>query len=250
MGKSEIQPISTGGLLMATILAVSAHPDDETLFAGATLAMWSDQGHDVYILETTRGEGGEAGDPPLAAPETLGVVRENEARAASAALGVKDIFFLPFVDPKMEIGGTARPIDVSLETFSKAVGEYIASLAPDLVLTHGTNGEYGHPQHVYTNRAVIHALQNSRGTIAVLTWQAWYEPSRYARILNVADRADFVCNMAPWRETKVTAALCHKTQHAMFLRNSGLARVGDMIWDTESFRLLKGSLPEDVRMPC
>ena len=53
---------------MTTILAVSAHPDDETLFCGGTLAMNAQKGHDIFILETTRGEGGEVGEPPLTSP--------------------------------------------------------------------------------------------------------------------------------------------------------------------------------------
>jgi N-acetylglucosamine malate deacetylase 2 len=235
---------------MATILAVSAHPDDETLFAGGTLAGYARQGHEVYILETTRGEGGEAGDPPLATLETLGAVREQEARAAAAALGIKGIFFLPFIDPRMEIGGTPRAIDVSLETFSGAIADYIGKLSPDLVLTHGSNGEYGHPQHIYTHRAVFKALADFHQNIALMTWQAWYEPSHYARILNANDRADIVCDIVLWREAKVNAALCHKTQHAMFLRNSGLPTVADMVWNTESFHLWNGPAPEELKMPC
>lgn len=86
---------------MASILVISAHPDDETLFAGGTLAMLAQKGNDVYILETTRGEGGEVGDPPLTSRENLGLFREQEVRNAAEALGVRDIFFLPFVDPYM-----------------------------------------------------------------------------------------------------------------------------------------------------
>jgi LmbE family N-acetylglucosaminyl deacetylase len=102
---------------MTTILAISAHPDDE-LFAGGTLAMFAEQGHDVYILQTTRGEGGEVGEPPLTTPENLGEFREQEARRAARALGARDIFFLPYIDPYMEIDGIARPIDVPLAAFT------------------------------------------------------------------------------------------------------------------------------------
>jgi N-acetylglucosamine malate deacetylase 2 len=235
---------------VSTILAVSAHPDDETLFSGGTLAMYARQNHDVYILETTRGEGGEVGDPPLAERKNLGEVREKEARAAAGALGVKDIFFLPFVDPHMEIGGTPLAIDASLEAFAGAVGEYIRKIKPDLVLTHGSNGEYGHPQHIYTHRAVCKALADREENIALMTWQAWYEPSVYARVLNRDDPADMIFDITEWREAKVNAAMCHKTQHAMFLRNSGLPSVADMVWNMESFRIVKGPVPEVLAIPC
>ena len=66
---------------MASILAVSAHPDDETLFAGGTLAMYAEKGHRVFILETTRGQGGEVGEPPLTTRENLAAFRELEAFA-------------------------------------------------------------------------------------------------------------------------------------------------------------------------
>ncbi|MBW2469668.1 MAG: PIG-L family deacetylase, partial [Deltaproteobacteria bacterium] len=56
---------------MADILVISAHPDDETLFGGGTLARYARQGHAIYILETTRGEGGEVGEPPLTTRENL-----------------------------------------------------------------------------------------------------------------------------------------------------------------------------------
>ena len=74
---------------MRTILAISAHPDDESLFAGGTLALYAEQGHQVYILETTRGEGGEVGEPPLTTKDNLGAYREQEVRKAARALGVR-----------------------------------------------------------------------------------------------------------------------------------------------------------------
>ncbi|GAG71710.1 unnamed protein product, partial [marine sediment metagenome] len=63
---------------MASILVISAHPDDETLFAGGTLAMYAEKGHTVFILETTRGQGGEVGEPPLTTRENLATFREQE----------------------------------------------------------------------------------------------------------------------------------------------------------------------------
>jgi LmbE family N-acetylglucosaminyl deacetylase len=231
---------------MASILAISAHPDDESLFGGGTLAMFAEQGHTVYILETTRGEGGEVGDPPLTTKENLGAYREQEVRKAARALGVRDIFFLPYVDPHMEINGIARPIDAPLEKFTEAIRGYIKKLRPDLVVTHGSNGEYGHPQHIYTHRATRMALANGAPDTALLSWCAWYEPAERARILNKDDRADIVHDVTPWLDAKIEAALCHQTQHAMFLRNSRAPSVRDMVWRKESFHIWRGPLPRDL----
>lgn len=231
---------------MSTILAISAHPDDETGFSGGALARFAELGHEVYILETTRGEGGEVGEPPLTTKENLGSFREQEVREAARILGAKDIFFLPFIDPHMEINGIARPIDVPLTQFVQAICGHLQTLQPDVVLTHGSNGEYGHPQHVYTHRAVRRALADHHPQATLLSWCAWYEPCTHARILNRDDPADIVVDITPWHAKKVAAAMCHKTQHAMFLRNSGAPTVADMIWQTESFHVWSGQLPAEL----
>ena len=233
-------------IVMASILAISAHPDDESLFGGGTLAMCAEQGHNVYILETTRGEGGEVGEPPLTTQVNLGIYREQEVRKAARLLGARDIFFLPYIDPHMEINGIARAIDISLEEFATAITEYVNRLQPDLVITHGSNGEYGHPQHIYTHRATRMALANGAPHTALLSWCAWYEPAVYERILNKDDRADIVIDVTPWLDAKIAAGLCHQTQHAMFLRNSGAASVRDMVENTESFHIWQGALPRDL----
>ena len=231
---------------MRTILIISAHPDDETLFCGGTIAMYVQKEHDVYILETTRGEGGEVGDPPLTTKDKLGKIREQETRNAASALGVKNIFFLPYTDPHMEIGGTPLAIDVPLEVFSISILKYIKDIQPDLIITHGSNGEYGHPQHIFTHKAVIKAYEDLKPDSALMTWQAWHEPFARPRVLNPDDPADIIRDIAPWKQFKVQAALCHKTQHAMFLRNSGAEKVEDMIWPVESFRIWKGPVPEGL----
>jgi LmbE family N-acetylglucosaminyl deacetylase len=232
---------------MASILVVSAHPDDETLFAGGTLAMYAQKGNDIYILETTRGEGGEVGEPPLTTKDKLGPFREHEVRQAAEALGVRDIFFLPFRDPHMEINGTARRIDAPLDVLAAAIGEHIGKIQPDLVITHGSTGEYGHPQHIHTHQATRMALKNVSPAAALLSWSAWYEAPGRERVMNRDDPADIIVDIRPWLDAKIAAALCHKTQHAMFLRNTGASSVADMILTTETFHIWHGSLPSELQ---
>jgi LmbE family N-acetylglucosaminyl deacetylase len=234
------------GIEMASILVVSAHPDDETLFAGGTLAMYAEKGHRVFILETTRGQGGEVGDPPLTTRENLAAFREQEVRQAARILGVEDIFFLPYIDPCMQINGIARRIDVSLADFAAAIGEFVQQINPALVITHGSNGEYGHPQHVYTHQATRLALNNGSSNTGLISWSACYKPAERLRILNKDDPADIIYDITPWHAIKVAAALCHRTQHAMFLRNSGAASVPQMVWKTEAFHVWRGPLPPDL----
>jgi LmbE family N-acetylglucosaminyl deacetylase len=231
---------------MATILVVSAHPDDETLFSGGTLAMYAQKGHDIFILETTRGEGGEVGEPPLTTRENLAAFREQEVRQAARILGVRDIFFLPYIDPYMEINGIARRIDAPLADFATAIETYVQKIDPHLVITHGSNGEYGHPQHIYTHRATRLALNSGRPSTALMSWSAWHAPSERERILNKDDHADIISDIRPWHDIKVAAALCHKTQHAMFLRNSGAPSIADMVWKTEAFHIWQGLLPQGL----
>ena len=233
---------------MASILAVSAHPDDETLFAGGTLAMWAQAGNAVYILETTRGEGGEVGEPPLTTQKNLGSFREQEVRQAASALGARDIYFLPFIDPHMEINGIARRISEPLSVFIDAIRDYIQQIQPDVVITHGSNGEYGHPQHIYTHHATRQALANGASNTALLSWSAWYDSPKRQRVLNRNDRADIIHDIRPWLDAKVAAALCHKTQHAMFLRNTGAPSVPDMIWPVETFHIWQGKLPDGLEL--
>lgn len=224
---------------MATVLVISSHPDDETMMAGGTIAMHAAHGDDVYLLEVTRGEGGEAGDPPLVDQAGLGAYREGEVRRAAAALGVRDIFFLPYVDPNMEIDGEAARIDASLEELVAAIMPYVQRLAPDTVLTHGTDGEYGHPQHVFTNRAVRLALAAVGRPVTLQTWNAMYEGAARPFMLNGSDHADLVVDVGPWMAQKLAAVRCHETQHAMFLRNSKAASVEEMVPTVESFRTVQ-----------
>ena len=221
-----------------TVLAVSAHPDDDTLFGGGALAKWASEGYDVYTLCTTRGEGGEIGDLNLTSKEELGKHREQEARCAAAELGEKDIFFLDFVDPHMEIDGVAMPIDATLEEFSGAIAEYLDKLRPEIVITHGSDGEYGHPQHRFTHvatRAAIQQLAPWRPR-EFYTWMARTDENAEERLTNSSDPATLTLDISPWFERKVAAGMCHRSQHQMFLRNSKKDSVREMVRRVEHLR--------------
>jgi LmbE family N-acetylglucosaminyl deacetylase len=140
------------------ILAIAAHPDDETCASG-TLAKYATEGHSVYILMTTRGKGGSTGEPPICERSALGRVREQEGRNAGAVIGAREVLFLPYIDPEAS-NGVLHAIDATLEEFSASIQEVMSRLRPDVVITHGTNGEYGHPQHIFTQHATFHALRS------------------------------------------------------------------------------------------
>ena len=105
----------------------------------------------------------------------------------------------------------ALAIDAEPAQFVAALAERIGALRPDVVITHGSNGEYGHPQHVYTHRAVLAAL----GTLApwqpreLLTWCANTGNAETDRVVNQDDPADIDLDVSPWFERKLAAAQAH-----------------------------------------
>lgn len=222
------------------VLVIAAHPDDETAFTGGLIAKYASEGHAVVILWTTRGEGGEMGDPPLCSREELGVVREGEARAAAHALGAREALFLPFRDPVVGPENTLYHIDAPLEEFRAAIAEVMSSVQPDVVITHGSGGEYGHPQHIFTHQAVFAALDQLKPwqPQAVLTWASAYpDPAAdQLRFLNKNDQADLVLDVSPWIEQKIAAYAAHRTQHGLFFRNNPGKKLGELPRRIESFR--------------
>ena len=98
---SESTALSTDETTTAgplALLAVFAHPDDETFRCGGTLALLARRGVRVHLLTATRGEVGSCGDPPLCRPEELPAVRERELHCAYAALGIEPPRILDYRD--------------------------------------------------------------------------------------------------------------------------------------------------------
>lgn len=232
---------------MARVLTVTAHPDDE-LFGVGYLAKLVSEANELFMLCTTRGEGGEVGEPPVGPKERLGEYREVEMRAAARALGAREIRFLDFVDPWMEIDGEALAIDATPDEFRAAVATHLEELRPEIVVTHGSNGEYGHPQHVYTHqtvRAAIAALAPWQPA-ELLTWCAATGANADDKLTNRDDPADFVLDVSPWFDVKLAVAQAHRSQHAMFLRNNKATDLTQMLRREEAFRRWPIGQPSDA----
>jgi len=140
------------------IQGIGAHPDDGPCCSG-TLAKYAAEGQSVCILLTTRGEGGSTGEPPVCERADLGRVREQEGRNAGAVIGARVVLYLPYIDPDAS-DGLMKAIGATLEEFSAWIQQVLSHLKPDFLITHGTNGEYGHPQHIFTQQATFHALRS------------------------------------------------------------------------------------------
>ncbi len=127
-----------------TLLAVFAHPDDESLVAGGTLARYAAEGWQTALLCATRGEWGPISDYELADYSDLGEVRERELRAACEVLGISWLRFLDLDD-----GGIEAVLDTEeeAETLEKIV-RAIRELHPQIVITFGPDGLYGHADHI------------------------------------------------------------------------------------------------------
>ena len=141
------------------LLAIFAHPDDESLGNGGMLAKYAAEGVETYLITATRGERGWFG-PPEEYPGSiaLGRTREAELRDAAEILGIQRVTFLDYVDGEVD---KADPGDV----IARLVAE-IRRLRPHVVVTFDEWGIYGHPDHMaisrFTSQAVFDAARAER----------------------------------------------------------------------------------------
>jgi LmbE family N-acetylglucosaminyl deacetylase len=222
------------------ILTIIAHPDDETMLTGGALALLARAGADVHYLCATRGEGGEIGEPPLCTQAELGRVREEEMHCAVQALGGASLELLDYVDPTRGQDDELHPYTDDVDTLVVHFLQYIDQLKPRVVITHGSNGEYGHPAHKLTHQAVCSAVLEFGGQVPLLyTFSAAFDRHPRPRLANDDDPAHIVLDITPALPQKVAAALCHKTQHALFVRRSS-KRAGRQLTVPEVIMSLEG----------
>jgi N-acetyl-1-D-myo-inositol-2-amino-2-deoxy-alpha-D-glucopyranoside deacetylase len=154
------------------MLLVHAHPDDETINNGATMARYVAEGASVTLLTCTLGEEGEVLVPELAQlavdeADQLGGYRIWELRAAMAALGVTDIRFLGGAGRFRDSGMMGTPANDKPRAFwqadlDEAIAHAVAvvrEVRPQVVVTYDENGGYGHPDHIQAHRVAMGAVE-------------------------------------------------------------------------------------------
>jgi N-acetyl-1-D-myo-inositol-2-amino-2-deoxy-alpha-D-glucopyranoside deacetylase len=221
MSTASTSPV-TGG-----VLAVHAHPDDETLSTGALLATWAAAGLPATVVTCTRGERGEVIGAALAHLEgdgpALAAHREHELAAAARALGVTQRFLdalpLPgpagadpvarYEDSGMAWVGTGRAgaaaevpagalVAVPLDEAAGRLAGLIRERRPDLVVTYEPGGGYGHPDHVRAHAIATRAVE--------LAADAWTPAVAWAVAPAAALRAGYAALAADPRARAVLAA--------------------------------------------
>jgi LmbE family N-acetylglucosaminyl deacetylase len=147
------------------IVAILAHPDDESFGMGGTLALYAHRGCQVYLVCATGGEAGDVSPEHLQGFSSIAELRERELRCAAQRLGLTAVFFLGYRDSGMP-GTQANlhpdaQINHSLNEVAGRVVSHIRALRADVVLTFDPIGGYRHPDHIHIQQATTLAFERA-----------------------------------------------------------------------------------------
>ncbi len=177
---------------MATIVSFHAHPDDEAIATGGTLAKAADEGHRVVIVWATRGEHGETPAGFLREGEELWPHRVREATAAAAILGASRNAFLGYRDSGMM--GTPTNDDpgafwqADLDEAAERLAAILREENADVLTVYDDHGGYGHPDHIQVHRVGMAAAARA-GTPRV--YQSTMNRDHIIRGMEAARQAGF-----------------------------------------------------------
>ncbi len=139
------------------LLAVLAHPDDETFGTGGSLAYYANLGVEVHLVCATRGEVGEVDPEMMNGYQSVGDLREDELRCASGYLGLSGVYFLNYRDSGMAGSPENRhPQALAAADPERVIADvvhYIRLIKPQVVITFDPIGGYMHPDHIAIQRA-------------------------------------------------------------------------------------------------
>ena len=259
------------------LLLVHAHPDDETINNGATMAMYAALGAEVTLITCTRGEEGEVLVPELAhlastQSDSLGEHRKVELANAMKSLGIKDHRFLGEGEVIYRDSGmmgtdqNANPKvfwQADLERASDLLVEIIDEVKPHVMVTYDEIGGYGHPDHIQAHRVAMRASEKSTWQIEKIYWNTMpksviaegieklkgtgtdFFGAESVDDLPFAAEDSLVTTVIDGNEfvgAKMEAMKAHRTQIALdgpfFALSNNL---GLQVWGNEYYRLVKGS---------
>jgi len=157
------------------ILGIFAHPDDESFCAGGTLARYAALGAEVMVVSATRGEAGQIRSAGIATRRTLGQVRAQELSLACQRLGIQHAVCLDYGDGRLQ--------GVDQDVLIGAIVQIIRSFRPEVVITFGPDGGYGHPDHIAISAATTAAcVRSGEGHHAPSQLAAGLAPHRPAQL--------------------------------------------------------------------
>jgi LmbE family N-acetylglucosaminyl deacetylase len=215
------------------LMAVMAHPDDESLGVGGTLAKYASEGVDVFLLTATRGDSGRyrgipLGDPQHPGSSTLAKIREAELRAAASVLGVREVSLLDYQDQYLDRANAREVIG--------AIVNHLRRVQPDVVITFGPDGAYGHPDHIaisqFTTAAITatafplfpntgNAVANPHAVSKFYyiawphsTWNAYQ--AAFRKLVSTVDGVER--QAVPWPEWEITSVIDTRSQWATVWR--------------------------------
>ena len=172
-------------------MTVHAHPDDETIGTGGTMAKAVEAGHRVVLVTCTRGELGEIVVPPMDTPDNhrrLGEIRAGELERAMAVLGVTEWENLGSRDSgMMDTDGNRDPRafwQADLDEAARRLVWLVRQYRPDVITTYNSFGGYGHPDHIRTHDVAVRAFERTGDA-------AWYPEQLEA------------AGLSPWTPSKL-----------------------------------------------
>src|SRR6188474_1197135 len=205
------------------LMAILAHPDDESLGMGGTLAKYAHEGVEVFLLTATRGDGGRfrghaRGEPEHPGRAALATIREAELRAAASILGVSEVRLLDYQDQRLDAANPSHAI--------AHIAREVRRIRPNVVLTFGPDGAYGHPDHIaisqFTTAATMVAADpafvcpgggeaerpHSVSKLYYLAWTAATFDAYQAAVGQLSSTVDGVVRRAnPWPDWAVTTVI-------------------------------------------
>ena len=238
-------------------MCVLAHPDDESLGTGGTLALYAREGIATYVVTATRGERGRFGDAVTRpAPDVVGATREAELREAARDLGVREVIVLGYPD-----GGLDR---VNPAEATAAIAREIRRLRPHVVITFGPDGAYGHPDHIAISQLTVAAIVAAADAHQVaklhfIAWSAAKWDAYQAALKRLVVRVDGEERQAvPWCDWAITTRLDtssvwqtvwravsrHQTQMSIYGRLRDLAEDHQRaLWGSQEFYRVFSTVP-------